>query len=456
MADLEAMGLLYAPHTSAGRVPTEKGLRLFVDGLLEIGQLAPDERAQIEARIHGTGRGIEDVLTQATTMLSGLSRCAGLVVAAKQDTVLKHVEFVAVAPGKALVVIVGEDGQVENRLIDTPLGLPVSALSEASNYLSARLRGRTLEDARAEITVELDTERAELDVLTAKIVAEGLATLASSDSPDEKVLIVRGTSHLLDSVEAQIDLERVRTLFDDIERKADLIRLMELAKQGDGVRIFIGSENRLFSLSRLFDRGRALCECAGQGRGRDRGSWPDTIELWKDHSDGRSHRKGDRPSSGLSESDMSDDGQQETELQAEAMELDNLRAEAADLRDRLLRALAETENTRRRAEREKQDASQYAVTKFARDMLQIADNFARALAAAPGCAARFRRPQIKAVLEGVEATERQLLQTLERPRRCHHRHNRRQVRSQSAPGHCGSAGRRQACRQHRRCRAVGL
>jgi heat-inducible transcriptional repressor len=249
MADLEAMGLLYAPHTSAGRVPTERGLRLFVDGLLEIGQLAPDERLQIEARISGTGRGIEDVLTQAATMISGLSRCAGLLVAAKQDAVLKHIEFVAVAPGKALVVIVGEDGQVENRLIDTPMGLPVSALSEASNYLNARLRGRTLDLARAEILSELESERAELDVLTAKIVAEGLATLAPSDSPDEKVLIVRGTSHLLDSVDAQIDLERVRTLFDDIERKADLIRLLELAKQGDGVRIFIGSENRLFSLS---------------------------------------------------------------------------------------------------------------------------------------------------------------------------------------------------------------
>jgi heat-inducible transcriptional repressor len=247
MADLEAMGLLYAPHTSAGRVPTERGLRLFVDGLLEIGSLAPDERVQIEARINGSGRGIEEVLTQATTLLSGLSRCAGLVVAAKQDSsVLKHVEFVSVAPGKALVVIVGEDGQVENRLIDTPLGLPVSALSEASNYLNNRLRGRTLEDARATITAELDGERAELDALTARIVAEGLATLGG---PDERVLIVRGTSHLLDSVEGQIDLERVRTLFDEIERKADLIRLLELAREGDGVRIFIGSENRLFSLS---------------------------------------------------------------------------------------------------------------------------------------------------------------------------------------------------------------
>jgi heat-inducible transcriptional repressor len=249
MADLEAMGLLYAPHTSAGRVPTEKGLRLFVDGLLEIGQLAPVEREEIEARIAGTGRGVEEVLTQATQMLSGLSRCAGLVMAAKKDVVLKHVEFVAVAPGKALVVIVGEDGQVENRLIDTPIGLPVSALSEASNYLSARLRGRTLDAARDEVLAELDEERAELDALTAKIVAEGLATLAPANSPDEKVLIVRGASHLLDSVEAQIDLERVRTLFDDIERKADLIRLLELAREGDGVRIFIGSENRLFSLS---------------------------------------------------------------------------------------------------------------------------------------------------------------------------------------------------------------
>jgi heat-inducible transcriptional repressor len=251
MADLEAMGLLYAPHTSAGRVPTEKGLRLFVDGLLEIGELAPNELASIESRISGTGRRIEDVLTQATLMLSGLSRCAGLVVAGKQDASIKHVEFVGIAPGKALVVIVGEDGQVENRLIDTPVGLPVSALSEAANYINARLRGRTLDTARAEILKELESERAQLDALTAKIVAEGLATLAApaEAASEEKVLIVRGQSHLLDSVEAQADLERIRTLFDDIERKNDLIRLLELAKQGDGVRIFIGSENRLFSLS---------------------------------------------------------------------------------------------------------------------------------------------------------------------------------------------------------------
>ncbi|HKU63699.1 MAG TPA: heat-inducible transcriptional repressor HrcA, partial [Rhizomicrobium sp.] len=242
MADLEAMGLLYAPHTSAGRIPTEKGLRLFVDGLLEIGQLAPDERIAIEARMSGSGQRIEDVLTQAAQSLAGLSRCAGLMLTAKQDSALKHVEFVAVAPGKALVIMVSEDGQVENRVIDTPAGLPVSALSEASNYLGARLRGRTIDGARAEILAELDSEKIELDALTAKLVATGLATLAGP----EKVLIVRGTSHLLDS---QADLDRIRTLFDDIERKADLIRLLELAQEGEGVRIFIGSENRLFSLS---------------------------------------------------------------------------------------------------------------------------------------------------------------------------------------------------------------
>jgi heat-inducible transcriptional repressor len=250
MADLETMGLLYAPHTSAGRVPTEKGLRLFVDGLLEVGDLEPQERGIIEARMSGSGRRLEDVLTQATTLLSGLSRCAGLVVTAKQDAALKHVEFVQVGPGKALVIMVSEDGQVENRVINTPPGLPGSALIEATNYLNARLAGRTIDTARVEILAELESDRAVLDSLTAKIVAEGLATLAGpGGGSDDKVLIVRGASHLLDSVEAQADIERIRTLFDDIERKADLIRLLELAKEGDGVRIFIGSENRLFSLS---------------------------------------------------------------------------------------------------------------------------------------------------------------------------------------------------------------
>ena len=252
MSDLEHMGLIVAPHTSAGRLPTQRGLRLFVDGLLEMGALAGGERDAIEARLAGSGQELEDVLTLATSMLSGLSRCAGLVVAPKSDTALKHVEFVAMGPGQALVVMVSEGGQVENRIIETPHGLPPSVLVEASNFLNARLRGRTLEEARDEILAEVDAHRAELDTLTAKVVAQGLATWSAAPGANaggEPQLIVRGQAHLLDNVTAAEDIERIRMLFDDLESKREMISLLDLAKDGSGVHIFIGSENKLFSLS---------------------------------------------------------------------------------------------------------------------------------------------------------------------------------------------------------------
>lgn len=253
MADLEQMGLLMAPHTSAGRLPTQLGLRLFIDGLLEVGDLTGPERADIDRRLAGSGQDYEDVLTQATTLLSGLSRCAGLVVAPKSDSALKHIEFVALSPGKALVVIVPEQGAVENRIIEVPLGLPPSALTEATNFLNARLRGRTIGEAREEIRSEMSTQRAELDVLTAQVVERGLATwsggAAPSESDGEKQLIIRGQAHLLDDITAGEELERIRLLFDDLEAKKDMIRLLDLAKEGDGVHIFIGSETKLFSLS---------------------------------------------------------------------------------------------------------------------------------------------------------------------------------------------------------------
>jgi heat-inducible transcriptional repressor len=253
MADLERMGLLYAPHTSAGRVPTEKGLRLFVDGMLQIGDLSSDERIAIEERLSRSGRPLEDVLGQAASLLSGLSHCAGLLVATKQDVPLKHVEFVAIGPGRALAILVGAGGTVENRLIDVPQGLPPSALIEASNYLSERLQGRTLEAAKNEILREIEQQRAELDELTARVVAEGLATLSARPQDtgiaDDRILIVRGASNLLEEIDALSDLARVRTLFEDIERKNELIGLLDIARGGEGVRVFIGSENRLFSLS---------------------------------------------------------------------------------------------------------------------------------------------------------------------------------------------------------------
>ena len=253
MADLERMGLLYAPHTSAGRVPTEKGLRLFVDGMLQVGDLSSEERIAIEERLSRSGRPLEDVLGQAASLLSGLSYCAGLLVATKQEVPLKHIEFVAIGPGRALAILVGAGGTVENRLIDVPQGLPPSALVEASNYLSSRLQGRTLDAAKSEILRELEQQRAELDELTARVVAEGLATLSArpqeTGAADDRILIVRGASNLLEEIDALSDLARVRTLFEDIERKNELIGLLDFARGGEGVRVFIGSENRLFSLS---------------------------------------------------------------------------------------------------------------------------------------------------------------------------------------------------------------
>lgn len=257
MSDLEALGLIFSPHTSAGRVPTEAGLRMFVDGLLEIGDLSEDERGQIERQIAGSHKSVEDVLDEASRMMSGLSQAAGFVVAPKFDAALKHIEFVAMDPGRALVVIVTEGGEVENRVIEVPVGLTPSALTEATNYLNQRLRGRTFEEAKTILAREMEFQKVELNELTSKVISSGLATWSGAkpatalerDDPLGKSLIVRGRSRLLEDVHAMADLERVRLLFDDLENKRDLVQLLGLAESADGVRIFIGSENKLFSMS---------------------------------------------------------------------------------------------------------------------------------------------------------------------------------------------------------------
>jgi heat-inducible transcriptional repressor len=249
MSDLEALGLIYAPHTSAGRLPTQSGLRLFVDGLLEVGDLGEDERRAIESQI-GMQRekALEQVLAEAGDMISGLSHCAGVVLADKQVGKLKHIEFVPLEPGKALVVLVGEDQDVENRVISLPAGLPPSSLVEATNYLNARLRGLTLEEVRARIEKEHATAKAELDQLTQKVIEAGLATWSGA-LDGRQSLIVRGQANLLNDVGGLDNLERIRQLFDDLETKRDLAQLLGLAERGEGVHIFIGSENKLFSLS---------------------------------------------------------------------------------------------------------------------------------------------------------------------------------------------------------------
>jgi heat-inducible transcriptional repressor len=249
MADLESLGLIFAPHTSAGRLPTEFGLRFYVDALLEFGDLSGDERRSIEAQVRAARNdSLDNVLNEASAMLSGLTRGAGVVTTTKTNPRLRHVEFVGLEPGRALMVLVSDDGQVENRLLALPTDLPSSALIEATNFLNARVRGKTLAEVKSELEGAHAAARAELDSLTQKIVAEGLASWSGGDSAERK-LIVRGQAKLLEDLKAMQDLERVRLLFDDLETKRGVIDLLGKAEEGEGLRIFIGSENKLFSLS---------------------------------------------------------------------------------------------------------------------------------------------------------------------------------------------------------------
>jgi heat-inducible transcriptional repressor len=252
MADLEQLGLIYAPHTSAGRLPTELGLRFFVDALMQVGDLSELERQSIQSQLASVGKGqsVEAALGEALTRLSGLTRAAAVVLTAKANSRLKHIEFVRLEPERALVVLVGEDGQVENRVLTLPPGVPSSALTEATNFLNSRIRGRTLAEARLELETALTQSRAELDQLTQKVISAGIASWSGNGGDnDDRQLIVRGHANLLEDLHALEDLERVRLLFDDLETKRGVIDLLGRAERADGVRIFIGSENKLFSLS---------------------------------------------------------------------------------------------------------------------------------------------------------------------------------------------------------------
>ena len=246
MQDLEELGLLAAPHTSAGRMPTEIGLRLFVDGMMQALEPSLEERAAIERQLVQSGP-VEEAIAATTAALSGLSACAGMVMVAKRELVLRQMSFVPLSADKALAVLVGEDGSIENRVIDLPPGLPVSALIEAGNYMSAMLGGLTLFEARAKIERELLAERAELDGAARALIERGLA-IWSEDGERRPVLIVRGQARLIDDA-AAADLERVRFLLDDLEGKQDIARLLDNASAGDATRIFIGAETKLFSLS---------------------------------------------------------------------------------------------------------------------------------------------------------------------------------------------------------------
>lgn len=249
MQDLEYLGLLDSPHVSAGRIPTQLGLRLFVDSILEVGELPEDERRRIEqAAAEGDPSDVTGLLDRVGSALSELTHGASLVLAPKHEAPIRHIEFVSLAPDRALVVLVFADGHVENRVFTPPPGQTPSSMREAANFLNALAEGKTIAELRKAMSDEIRRRRQELDELARELVEQGLAIWENEGERHER-LIVRGRSNLLPADEDMANLDRIRRLFDDLERKRDIAEFLELTEQGEGVRIFIGSENKLFSLT---------------------------------------------------------------------------------------------------------------------------------------------------------------------------------------------------------------
>ena len=247
MSDLEFMGLLGSPHTSAGRIPTQQGLRMFVDGLLEVNELETNDRQRIDETMGRNSGDVGGLLDRVGAALSGVTQGASLVLAPKHEAAIKHIEFVPLAADRALVVLVFSDGHVENRVFNPPLGATPSSMREAANFLNALAEGKTLTELGTTIRREIDNRRQEIDVLARQLVDSGLAVWEGQGESYER-LIVRGRSNLIAESETE-GFERIKTLFDDLERKRDIVEFLQLTEEGEGVRIFIGSENKLFSLS---------------------------------------------------------------------------------------------------------------------------------------------------------------------------------------------------------------
>ena len=247
MQDLEFLGLLDSPHPSAGRMPTELGLRMFVDGIMEVGDPDEADQQKISATM-GEDDNINNMLDRISKALSGLTQGASLVLSPKKSSPIKHIEFVSLATDRSLAVLVFANGEVENRVFRPPPGQTPSQMREAVNFLNAIGQGKTLQELQSTIMNEIQKHRAELDTLTTALVKSGVAVLQDAGGDNER-LIVRGRSNLLENAGTADDLNRVRVLFDDLERKRDIAEFLELTEAGEGVRIFIGSENKLFSLS---------------------------------------------------------------------------------------------------------------------------------------------------------------------------------------------------------------
>jgi heat-inducible transcriptional repressor len=248
MQDLEYLGLLGSPHTSSGRIPTQSGLRMFVDGVLEVGEVAAEDRDLIDATMGNRQSDVGTLLDRIGSTLSGITHGASLVLTPKHEAPIKHIEFVSLSAERALVVLVFADSHVENRVFTPPLGQTPSSMREAANFLNALAAGKTLTELRKSVIAEISTHRQEIDILARQLVETGLVLWENPGEQSER-LIVRGRANLLDGTTEALDFDRIRHLFDDLERKRDIAEFLELTEEGEGVRIFIGSENKLFSLS---------------------------------------------------------------------------------------------------------------------------------------------------------------------------------------------------------------
>ena len=248
MQDLEVLGLLDSPHVSSGRIPTQQGLRLFVDALLEVGEISNKEQEIIDHSVKEDPKDLSNILTRAGSVLSGLTKTASLVLAPKTEAPIKHIEFVSLSAERALAVLVTADGMVENRVFEPPLGQTQSDFREAANFMNAYAKGLTLSELREVMVTEVSKRQLEIDKIAGQLVKDGLAVWDGKDTNNSR-LIVRGRANLIDGTTAEDDFEKLRELFDDLERKQDIANFLNLTEKGEGVRVFIGSENKLFSLS---------------------------------------------------------------------------------------------------------------------------------------------------------------------------------------------------------------
>ena len=430
MQDLEYMGLLAAPHVSAGRVPTQMGLRLFVDGLLEVDDLTGEDRSTLEASLTSNAGDVGQVLDTLGSALSGVTQGASLVLAPKHEAPIRHIEFVSLTADRALVVLVFADGHVENRVFQPPLGQTPSSMREAANFVNALAAGLTLSELGTRIRAEISRRRQEIDVLARDMVESGLAMWENEGQPYER-LIVRGRSNLIGEADAA-ELDRIKTLFDDLERKRDIASFLDLTEQGEGVRIFIGSENKLFSLSgsslvvspymnadrkiigavgvigptRLnYGRIVPIVNYTAQLVGRviaDRGCGRQMAEPKREDLEAFEETTADSgPMPEAELIDITDDAA----LEDPSEELIAARAERDEAKDRMMRALAEAENVRKRAERDRREAEQYGGSRLARDLLPVFDNLKRALDAVSD----EQREVAKGLIEGVELTQKELV-----------------------------------------------